>query len=169
MEKLLSLRAERQRREARRETFTTPKLVTIWRSILGPPAEGRPGPSNCKWIWDNRVSLGKHISLYIRNIFHVHNLGGAWITWVWPVYFTCWHDAKHSIGNFISQNPSGLGAPVISWLLGLKYNMSESLLRTICWIFWAAKFSVYVRYTALKWKRMLSTGWWRMTRSHWKS
>ena len=45
MEKLLSLRAERQRREARRETFTTPKLVTTQQSILGPPAEGQPGPS----------------------------------------------------------------------------------------------------------------------------
>ena len=45
MEKLLSLRAERRRREARRETFTTPGLVTTRRSILGPPAEGRPGPS----------------------------------------------------------------------------------------------------------------------------
>ena len=38
-------RAERRRREARRETFKTPELVTIRRSILGPPAEGRPGPS----------------------------------------------------------------------------------------------------------------------------
>ena len=46
MEKLLSLRAERRRREARRETFTTPELVTTRRSILGPPAEGRPGPSD---------------------------------------------------------------------------------------------------------------------------
>ena len=46
MEKLLSLRAERRRREARRETFTTPELVTTQRSILGPPAEGRPGPSD---------------------------------------------------------------------------------------------------------------------------
>ena len=46
MEKLLSLRAERRRREARRETFTTPKMVTTRRSILGPPAEGRPGPSD---------------------------------------------------------------------------------------------------------------------------
>ena len=26
--------------------FTTPKLVTTRRSILGPPAEGRPGPSD---------------------------------------------------------------------------------------------------------------------------
>ena len=45
MEKLLSLRAERRRREARRETLTT-ELVTTRRSILGPPAEGRPGPSD---------------------------------------------------------------------------------------------------------------------------
>ena len=42
---VISLRAERRRREARRETFTTPELVTTRRSILGPPAEGRPGPS----------------------------------------------------------------------------------------------------------------------------
>ena len=28
------------------ETFTTPGLVTTRRSILGPPAEGRPGPSD---------------------------------------------------------------------------------------------------------------------------
>ena len=34
MEKLLSLRAERQRREARRETFTTPELVNTPRSIV---------------------------------------------------------------------------------------------------------------------------------------
>ena len=46
MEKLLSLRAERRRREARRETFTTPEMVTTRWSILGPPAEGRPGPSD---------------------------------------------------------------------------------------------------------------------------
>ena len=39
------LGAERRRREARREMFTTPELVTAQRSILGPPAEGRPGPS----------------------------------------------------------------------------------------------------------------------------
>ena len=45
IKKLLSLRAERRRREARRETFTTPEMVTTRRSILGPPAEGRPGPS----------------------------------------------------------------------------------------------------------------------------
>ena len=39
------LRAERRRREARREIYTTPGHVTARRSILGPPAEGRPGPS----------------------------------------------------------------------------------------------------------------------------
>ena len=39
------LRAERRRREARREIFTIPRLVTARPSILGPPAEGRPGPS----------------------------------------------------------------------------------------------------------------------------
>ena len=42
------LRAERRRREARREIFTNPELVTARRSILGPPAEGRPGPSTLK-------------------------------------------------------------------------------------------------------------------------
>ena len=42
----VTFRAERRRREARRETFTTPELVTTRRSILGPPAEGRPGPSD---------------------------------------------------------------------------------------------------------------------------
>ena len=36
------------RREARHEIFSTPELVTARRSILGPPAEGRPGPSNYK-------------------------------------------------------------------------------------------------------------------------
>ena len=40
------LRAERRRREARREIFTTPELVTARPSILGPPAKGRPGPSS---------------------------------------------------------------------------------------------------------------------------
>ena len=30
----------------RRETFTTPELVTTRRYILGPPDEGRPGPSD---------------------------------------------------------------------------------------------------------------------------
>ena len=39
------LRAERHRREARRQICTTPGLVTARRSILGPPAEGWPGPS----------------------------------------------------------------------------------------------------------------------------
>ena len=37
-------RAERRRREARREIFSTPGHVTARQSILGPPAEGRPGP-----------------------------------------------------------------------------------------------------------------------------
>ena len=44
------LRAERRRREARREIFTTPGHVTARRSILGPPAEGRPGPSGWEWM-----------------------------------------------------------------------------------------------------------------------
>ena len=35
--------AERRRHEARRETFTTPELVTTRRSR---PAEGRPGPND---------------------------------------------------------------------------------------------------------------------------
>ena len=43
--RLVFHRAERRRREARHETYITPKLVTTRRSILGPPAEGRPGPS----------------------------------------------------------------------------------------------------------------------------
>ena len=42
------LRAECRRHEARREIFTTPGLVAARRSILGPPAEGRPGPSTTK-------------------------------------------------------------------------------------------------------------------------
>ena len=42
------LRAERRRREARRKTFSTPGLVTTLRSLLGPPAEDRPGPSLSK-------------------------------------------------------------------------------------------------------------------------
>ena len=44
--RLVFHRAERRRREARHETYITPKLVTPRRSILGPPAEGRPGPSD---------------------------------------------------------------------------------------------------------------------------
>ena len=44
--RLVFHRAERRRREARHETYITPKLVTTRRSILGPPAEGRPGPSD---------------------------------------------------------------------------------------------------------------------------
>ena len=43
--RLVFHRAERRRREARHETYITPKLVTTRRSILGLPAEGRPGPS----------------------------------------------------------------------------------------------------------------------------
>ena len=44
--RLVFHRAERRRREARHETYITPKLDTTRRSILGPPAEGRPGPSD---------------------------------------------------------------------------------------------------------------------------
>ena len=42
------LQAELRRREARRQICATPVLVTARRSILGPQAEGRPGPSNHK-------------------------------------------------------------------------------------------------------------------------
>ena len=41
-------RTERRRREVRCEIFTTPELVTARRSILGPPAKGRPRPSKSK-------------------------------------------------------------------------------------------------------------------------
>ena len=51
------LRAERRRREARREIFTTPGHVTARRSILGPPAEGRPGPSDYNDDDDNDVVM----------------------------------------------------------------------------------------------------------------
>ena len=44
------LRAERRRCKARREILTNPGLVTTRRSILGPPAEGRPGPSKDKLL-----------------------------------------------------------------------------------------------------------------------
>ena len=50
------LRAERRRREARREIFTTPGHVTARRSILGPPAEGRPGPSMHKILQSSEIS-----------------------------------------------------------------------------------------------------------------
>ena len=65
MEKLLSLRAERQRREARRETFTTPKLVTTLQSILGPSAEGRPGPSKGKFSFTLKTGLCKSLDYQI--------------------------------------------------------------------------------------------------------
>ena len=41
----------------RREIFTTPKLVTTQRSILGPPAEGRPGPSKNKFSDKNMFKI----------------------------------------------------------------------------------------------------------------
>ena len=41
------LRAESRKREARQEMFSVSRLVTR-RSILGPSAEGRPGPSTNK-------------------------------------------------------------------------------------------------------------------------
>ena len=53
--RLVFHRAERRRREARHETYITPKLVTTRRSILGPPAEGRPGPSDDDDDDDNDV------------------------------------------------------------------------------------------------------------------
>ena len=45
------LRAERRKRKVRHEIFTPPKLITARRSILGPPAEGRPGPSIDKLLF----------------------------------------------------------------------------------------------------------------------
>ena len=59
------LRAERRRREARREIFTTPGHVTARRSILGPPAEGRPGPS-CIKIFNTLYS--KNIGVIPENL-----------------------------------------------------------------------------------------------------
>ena len=57
------LRAERRRREARREIFTTPGHVTARRSILGPPAEGRPGPS---WSKLTRRSMPlQHLAMQV--------------------------------------------------------------------------------------------------------
>ena len=58
------LRAERQMREARREIFTTPGLVTTRRSTLGPPAEGWPGSSTIK------NPNYKYDSLPIAPIYH---------------------------------------------------------------------------------------------------
>ena len=51
--------------EARHETYITPKLVTTRRSILGPPAEGRPGPSDDdedddESVGDRRGDVGQH-------------------------------------------------------------------------------------------------------------
>ena len=65
------LRAERRRREARREIFTTPGHVTARRSILGPPAEGRPGPSYLKII-DLEVD-----AIFVREALHCTSY---WIT-----------------------------------------------------------------------------------------
>ena len=66
---VISLRAERRRREARRETFTTPKMVTTRQSILGPPAEGRPGPSDDKndnhWHGNNDTKVGDAACLLV--------------------------------------------------------------------------------------------------------
>ena len=42
---------------ARREIFTTPRLVTARQSILGPPAEGRSGPSIDKFFNILDISL----------------------------------------------------------------------------------------------------------------
>ena len=58
--RLVFHRAERRRREARHETYITPKLVTTRRSILGPPAEGRPGPSD-----DDDDDLGRSGEQYL--------------------------------------------------------------------------------------------------------
>ena len=71
------LRAERRRREARRETFTTPGHVTARRSILVPPAEGRPGPSLVKSL-DFLVDLNAKTKLFTTS-FSPQEVG------VWPV------------------------------------------------------------------------------------
>ena len=52
------------RRDARREIFTTPGLVTTRRSTLGPPAEGWPGSSTIK------NPNYKYDSLPIAPIYH---------------------------------------------------------------------------------------------------
>ena len=73
------LRAERRRREARREILTTPGLVTAWPSILGPlavakgrpPAGRRPGPSykKCSFSW--YLSPAKSLFLTVSlSLFH---------------------------------------------------------------------------------------------------
>ena len=54
-----------RRREARREIFSTPRLVTAWRSILGPPAEGRPGPSFSKKS-NSRYSSAISIETFVK-------------------------------------------------------------------------------------------------------
>ena len=71
MKKLLSLRAERRRREARRETITTPELVTTRRSILGPPAEGRPGPNG--YYGDSKYSDYNDLDLVISTLAAISN------------------------------------------------------------------------------------------------
>ena len=63
------LRAERRRRKARREIFTTPELDTARQSILGPPAEGRPGPSFKKRL--NGASVK-------ADFWHGDNIKHAW-------------------------------------------------------------------------------------------
>ena len=56
-------RAESRRREARREMFTTPELVTTRRSILGPLAEGRPVPSVCKHLEEGPICIHAAVML----------------------------------------------------------------------------------------------------------
>ena len=78
MEKSLSLRAERQRREARHEIFTTPKMVTTRRSNLGPPAEGRPGLSCTNT--HNFAQIPTTLHKYPQHFTNTHNFAGIPIT-----------------------------------------------------------------------------------------
>ena len=79
-ERLLPPRAERRRREARRETFITPELVTARQSILGPPAEGRPGPSISKIL----VKLNNTNLTYISICPSIWECSNIWFDiWGW--------------------------------------------------------------------------------------
>ena len=73
--------AEHRRQEARRETFTTPKLVTTWRSILGPPAEGRPGPSddNDGWYDNHDDGDGNLEDDFDKNYWQTYKYYDVWI------------------------------------------------------------------------------------------
>ena len=50
------LRAERRRCEARHEIVKTPRLVTARQFIIGPQAEGRPGPSSSNLLMKSDLS-----------------------------------------------------------------------------------------------------------------